>query len=70
MLIERALHIAEREWANIRTSLEKCGDTGEFISKYRTRRRSNLQLVSNCLFLVRNLIEMDNKLPTYGYHTT
>jgi hypothetical protein len=28
--LERAVEIARREWANIRKSLELCGDIGEF----------------------------------------
>ena len=30
MLVQNALEIANREWENIRTSLEECGDIGVF----------------------------------------
>jgi len=63
----RALKIARREWENIRTSLEMCGDIGEFDSKDYINTR--LISISEGLLLVRDLIEMENKLPTYGYFT-
>src|SRR6201993_1409189 len=63
----RALQIAKREWENIRVSLQKCGDIGEFNSKDYVN--SMPALVSEGSLLVKNLIEMDNKLPTYGYFT-
>jgi hypothetical protein len=67
MEILRALQIAKREWGNIRVSLEMCGDIGEFDSKNYVN--INPDLLSEGSVLVRNLIEMDNKLPTYGYFT-
>src|SRR6201993_120245 len=67
MKIEKAIQIARREWENIRSSLEMCGDIGEFDSK--NYLNSSLALLSEDSFLFRNLIEMENKLPTYGYFT-
>ncbi len=67
--IHRALQIAKREWANIKSSLGACGDIGEFHSKNHERGRIDSILVSEGLILVRNFIRMDNKLPTYGYLT-
>lgn len=63
----KALKIAIREWENIRSSLEMCGDIGEFDSK----RHVNIRFIpiSEGLLLVKSLIEMENKLPTYGYFT-
>jgi hypothetical protein len=65
--LERALQIAGREWGNIRVSLQGCGDIGEFDSKNYVNGRT--ALISENSLLFRNLIEMDNKLPTYGYFT-
>jgi hypothetical protein len=67
MEILRALQIAKREWENIRVSLEMCGDIGEFDSKNYIN--INPGLLSEGSLLVRNLIDMDNKLPTHGYFT-
>jgi hypothetical protein len=66
MEILEALQIARREWRNIRTSLEKCGDIGEFDS--RNPVNSSPSPVEGSL-LVKNLIGMENKLSTYGYLT-
>ncbi len=67
MEIQRALQIAEREWENIKTSLEKYGDIGEFDSiDYLNGRIAS---ASEDSLLVRNLIEMDNKFATHGYFT-
>jgi hypothetical protein len=63
MEIQRALQIAQREWENIRVSLENCGDTGEF------GENSVCLLQIEGLHLIRNLIEMENKLPKSGYFT-
>jgi hypothetical protein len=65
MEILRALQIERREWENIRASLQKCADIGEFDSKINSR----FTLVSESSLLVRNLIEMENKLLAYGYST-
>ena len=65
MEILRAIEIAKREWENIRVSLERCGDIGEFDSK--NYARSRISPISNGPYLIRNIIEMDNKLPTYSY---
>lgn len=67
MQILKALQIATREWENIRLSLEMCGDIGEFQSK--NTATTEPLIVSEGLLLVRNIIEMDNKLSTYGYFT-
>lgn len=64
MEIQRALQIAQREWENIRVSLENCGDIGEFGLE-----NSVCLLQVEGLHLIRNLIEMENKLPKSGYFT-
>jgi hypothetical protein len=69
MEIKRALQIAERDWGNIRISLEKCGDIGEFLTQNHTSSKSDFLSISEGLLLVRNLIGMENKLPIYGYCT-
>ncbi|MGE5444441.1 MAG: hypothetical protein ACM3SR_07545 [Ignavibacteriales bacterium] len=69
MEIIRAVKIARREWENIKASLEICGDIGELHSKNHTRSKPDSLLVSDGLIPVRNLIEMENKFPTYGYFT-
>jgi len=62
----QTLEIARREWGNIRVSLEKCGDIGEFDYEDPV----NVKFIRlEGLSLVKNLIEMDNKLPKYGYFT-
>src|ERR1700758_784718 len=66
MEIQRALQIATKEWGNIKASLQMCGDIGEFDSK--NYLNSSLAITEG-LLLFRNLIEMENKLPTYGYFT-
>ncbi len=66
MEIQRAIQIAKREWENIGTSLEMCGDIGEFDSKDYLNIRCALSENSP---VVRNLIEMDNKFPTHRYLT-
>lgn len=64
MKIEEALQIVEREWLNIRTSLEGCGDIGKFDSN---------NIINNIgpgwLSLINNIIEMEYKFPNYGYST-
>ncbi|MFQ5788713.1 MAG: hypothetical protein ACE5H1_12120 [Thermodesulfobacteriota bacterium] len=67
MEILKAVQIAKREWGNIKLSLELCGDIGEFDSKHHVT--SRIVQISGGSLLVRNLIEMENKLPTYGYST-
>ncbi len=69
MKIQKALQIAKREWENIKASLETCGDIGEFFSTNHTSSKPDLFTVSGGLLLVKNLIEMENKLSTYGYFT-
>lgn len=67
MKIIEALEIGKREWRNIRVSLEKFGDIGEFDS--RNYSESDLNLYFEYSPLVSNLIEMENKLPAEGYYT-
>lgn len=67
MEILRALQLARREWRNIKTSLEMCGDIGEFDSTTYINSRTILIPEGSPLF--RSLIEMENRLPTYGYFT-
>jgi hypothetical protein len=81
MELERTIQIAKREWENIRVSLEVRGDIGEFDSNiYINNRLTVVQVESEnksptykylteSSLLVRNLIEMDNKLSKYGYST-
>ena len=63
----KALQIARREWDNIRVSLERCGDIGEFDT--RDYPSAGFFLSSEDSLLIRNLMEMDKKLSTYGYTT-
>lgn len=65
METQRAIQVAEREWENIRTSLEPCGDIGEFGSK----NHLDIRLISEDSLLIRNLIEMENKFGTHRYLT-
>jgi hypothetical protein len=70
MEILRALQIARGEWIHIKTSLEMCGDIGKLhYSNNNTRNKSAILVASDGLSLVRNFIEMENKLPIYGYYT-
>ncbi len=67
MEILRALKIAVREWENIRVSLEMFGDIEDFDIKHHVN--STLAFLPGGLTLARKLIEMEGKLPTYGYLT-
>ncbi len=67
MEIFNTLRIEKREWENIRISLQGCGDIGEFDSM--NHLHDNTPLISGGLPLVRNLIEMENKLSKHGYFT-
>jgi len=67
MEILRALRIARREWRNIKTSLERCGDIEKFDSKDYIS--GTINLVSEGSPQFRSFVEMENKLPTYGYFT-
>ncbi|MGE5443967.1 MAG: hypothetical protein ACM3SR_05105 [Ignavibacteriales bacterium] len=79
MQIERGFKIAGKEWTNIRVSLEGYGDIGEFDSKNHVKNRLTLidtgnkfptyEYLTEGSLLIRNLIEMKNKLLTYGYFT-
>ncbi len=70
MRIHKALRVGSREWENIRASLDDCGDIGEFLSDgWSASGRADGLTVSKGLHLLRNLLEMDKKLPTHGYHT-
>jgi hypothetical protein len=68
MLVQNALEIANREWENIRTSLEECGDIGFFDYEKQLYKNGSSQ-IDGGLSLVRSLLEMDSKLPKYGYFT-
>ena len=67
MEILGALKIAVREWENIRVSLEMFGDIEDFDTKHYLNNK--LTLLPGGLTLAQKLIEMEGKLPTYGYHT-
>ncbi|MGH7806857.1 MAG: hypothetical protein ACRENT_02060 [Thermodesulfobacteriota bacterium] len=60
MDIQTEFQISKREWENIKVSLEMCGDTGDFNLKNHLFNRPDL---------MRNLIEMENKILTYDYST-
>jgi hypothetical protein len=66
MKIIRALEIARREWKDIKSSLEMCGDIGEFDSENPIN--SRITETEGSLLVV-NLIDMDNEFGTYGYFT-
>lgn len=85
--LEKAIEIAEREWENIRVSLELCGDIGEFneeefmigvieedviIKEPTTSPSKSVSPYAPSfypMYLVRNLLQMDEKLPKHGYKT-
>ncbi|HWP92969.1 MAG TPA: hypothetical protein VNN20_12320 [Thermodesulfobacteriota bacterium] len=67
MEILKILKIEQREWENIRTSLQECGDIGEFDSKKYMEGASTP--LHQDLPLFRNLMEMEKKLPRHGYFT-
>jgi hypothetical protein len=68
MLVQNALEIANRQWENIRTSLEECGDIGIF--DYETALYNNgTSGIDTDTSLVRSLVEMDRKIPNYSYFT-
>jgi hypothetical protein len=66
MKINRVLQIARREWENIKSSLEMCGDIGEFDSENPIHGRLTEIEGSR---LVQNITGMGNKFQTYGYFT-
>jgi hypothetical protein len=68
MLVQNALEIANREWENIRTSLEECGDIGVFKDESQLYNNGSSQ-IDKGLSLGRSLIEMDSKLRKFGYFT-
>jgi len=65
--MDKAIHIAEREWEGLRRSFEMCGDIGDF----------NFENIKNHRWLVgkeyesfiSSLTEMNRKLSQYGYAT-
>lgn len=72
MKILKAIQIAEREWINISNSLGMCGEIGGPVGKFRSEKIEvdyRIILADEGKNLVKNLIEMDNKLPVYGYLT-
>ncbi len=86
--IRRALEIARREWLNVATSLERCGEVGDFdpadfmigvidedviireSQKSRTKSVSVYAPTFYPVYLVDNLLKMDELLPERGYRTT
>ncbi len=66
MKINRVVQIARREWENIKSSLEMCGDIGEFDSENPIHCRLTEIEGSR---LVQNITGMGNKFQTYGYFT-
>ena len=68
MLAQNAIEIANREWENIRTSLEECGDIGGFGDESRFYHNGSSQ-VEKGSSLFRSLAEMDRKLPKHRYFT-
>lgn len=67
--IERALWIATGEWDNVRFSLSRCGDIGQFIVKRCQIIESDYRAISEGLMLVRNLNEMEKRFPDSGCST-
>lgn len=85
--LEKALQIARREWGKIRTSLELCGDIGEFSEEdfmigiieedviikkpliNPTKSVSGYSPTFYPMYLVQNLIKMDEKLEEREYKT-
>ena len=61
MEIRAVAQIARREWENIAISLEDCGDIGKFDVEHH---------ISDNPGLIKNLIEMGNKLHLYDYLTS
>jgi len=66
MPMQKAHHVLEREWGNLRLYFEDCGYLQNF----------NLEDIRNSGFLsnggewfIANLITMEDKLPKYGYST-
>jgi hypothetical protein len=66
MEILRAFIIAKREWENIKISLERCGDIGEFDSDHPVNSRLT-QLEGSRL--VTNLVKMEDRFPSQRYFT-
>jgi hypothetical protein len=66
MEIIKALQIARREWGNIKSSLERCGDIGELNFENLINSRLTEIKGSN---LIENLIGMENKFQAHGYFT-
>jgi hypothetical protein len=70
MLVQNALEIANREWENIRISLKECGDIGVFNDESQSYNNGNgSSQIDKDSSLVTSLIQMDSKLPEYGYFT-
>jgi len=62
-----ATQIAKREWSNIRTSLEVCGDIGEFYFESLFDRDPRFK--EELCLLTTTLKAMDRKLQKHGYST-
>lgn len=66
-VIDKALEIVRREWENVRYSFEMCGDIGDFsIENFRT---SKWFFEQGFEWFISNVIEMDKKIPQFGYAT-
>lgn len=67
-VIDKALEIVRREWENVRYSFEACGDIGDFsIENFRT---SKWFFEQGFEWFISNVIEMDKKIPQFGYATS
>ncbi|HSE83060.1 MAG TPA: hypothetical protein VLB01_00765 [Thermodesulfobacteriota bacterium] len=60
MEVQKAFHLAKREWKNIGSSLILCGDVGDLDFK-------GIYNGSERLSLYRDIVEMEDKFPKYGY---
>jgi hypothetical protein len=60
MEVQKAFQLAKREWKNIGSSLILCGDVGVLDFK-------DMNGGSGRLSLYRDMVEMENKFPKYGY---
>ncbi len=66
-VIDKALGIVRREWENVRCSFEMCGDIGNLnLEKFRT---SKWLFEEGFEWFILNVIEMDKKIPQFGYAT-
>ncbi|HSE83393.1 MAG TPA: hypothetical protein VLB01_02455 [Thermodesulfobacteriota bacterium] len=66
-MIDRVNQIARKEWGNLRHCFEMCGDIGDFNLK--DLRSSNEIFRQKYEWFKSNAIEMDKKIPQFGYAT-